>query len=172
MATAKTKTKKETPAEPKQWDLSPGQYLLFNNDKGDNPKRPDLRGQLCLPDGTNAQISAWKKWTITNDMKLEGSIQVMAGDKSETIGRMKLFTASKNGNATTPVMVGEADVTGQKPMAVTLYKQTSKDGKPYFSGYLNEIKPERIDPLTGADLPLWPEQDDPAQDDYDMDEPA
>jgi len=161
MATAKTK-KTETPTEPKEWNLRPGQYLLFNNDKGDNAKRPDLRGQVCLPDGTQAQISAWKKWSITNTMQLEASIQVMDGDGSKTIGRLKLNAVAHGDNSKGLAMVGEADVECHKPLAVTLYRHTDKNGKTYFSGYLNEIQPQRVDVL--VDEP-------PVEDDFEHDEP-
>jgi len=160
MATTETK-QTETPTEPKEWDLRPGQYLLFNNDKGDNAKRPDLRGQVCLPDGTNAQISAWKKWSITNTMKLEASLQVMDGDEPKTIGRLKLNAVANGDNAKGLAMVGEADVEGQTPMAVTLYRQTSKDGATYFSGYFNEIQQDRVDVLADQT---------PAQDEFEQDE--
>jgi len=164
MATAKTKTKKATPAEPKEWDLNPGQYLLYNNDKGDNPKRPDLRGPICLEEGSTAQISAWKKWTITNEMKLEGTIQDLSGAEPNTLGRFKLYTASASPTvlaeaAAGPAMVGKAEIEG-KPMAMTLRRQTAKDGSTYFAGYVNEIAQQRIDPLADA----TPDQDDFNQD--------
>ena len=34
--------------------------VLFNNDKGDNPKRPDYTGN-CEIDGTKYRLSAWIK---------------------------------------------------------------------------------------------------------------
>ena len=161
---AKAKTKKPEPqTELKEWNLNPGQFLLFNNDKGDNPQRPDLRGQICLPDGRQARLSAWKKWTITNTMKLEGVMQEGTRHSSEPvdIGLFKLFaSAGKNG----PVMVGTAKLHPESPpMAMTLYRQTAKDGATYFSGYFNEIQQERVDPLA---------TEEPAQDDLEHDELA
>ena len=35
--------------------------VLFPNDKGDNPKRPDYRGDVILPDGTKMRLSGWIK---------------------------------------------------------------------------------------------------------------
>ena len=34
--------------------------VLFPNDKGDNPKRPDMTGSLEI-DGTKYRVSAWNK---------------------------------------------------------------------------------------------------------------
>lgn len=34
--------------------------VLFPNDKGDNPKRPDMKGSLEI-DGTKYFVSAWNK---------------------------------------------------------------------------------------------------------------
>jgi hypothetical protein len=34
--------------------------VLFHNDKGDNPKRPDMTGSLEI-DGTKYRVSAWQK---------------------------------------------------------------------------------------------------------------
>ena len=34
--------------------------VLFRNDKGDNPKRPDMTGNMEI-DGTKYRISAWNK---------------------------------------------------------------------------------------------------------------
>jgi uncharacterized protein (DUF736 family) len=34
---------------------------LFPNNKGDNPKRPDYKGALVLPDGHEVELVAWLK---------------------------------------------------------------------------------------------------------------
>jgi hypothetical protein len=39
----------------------PNTFTLFVNDKGDNPKRPDYRGDVVLPDGTKMRLSGWIK---------------------------------------------------------------------------------------------------------------
>jgi hypothetical protein len=39
----------------------PNTFTLFANDKGDNPKRPDYRGDVVLPDGTKMRLSGWVK---------------------------------------------------------------------------------------------------------------
>lgn len=43
------------------YENKPGSGALFRNDKGDNPARPDYRGDCTLPDGTPAKLSAWLK---------------------------------------------------------------------------------------------------------------
>jgi hypothetical protein len=39
----------------------PNTFTLFVNDKGDNPKRPDYRGDVVLSDGTKMRLSGWVK---------------------------------------------------------------------------------------------------------------
>jgi hypothetical protein len=39
----------------------PGTFSLFKNDKGDNPKRPDYRGDGMDMAGNAIEISAWLK---------------------------------------------------------------------------------------------------------------
>lgn len=34
-------------------------FVLFKNDKGDNPKRPDYTGTAVLGDGTEKAFAAW-----------------------------------------------------------------------------------------------------------------
>ena len=38
-----------------------GKGAVFANDKGDNPKRPDYRGDLMTPDGKLLKLSGWVK---------------------------------------------------------------------------------------------------------------
>lgn len=40
--------------------LKPGQGTLFRNDKGDNAKRPDYRGEVNVG-GTVYELAGWKK---------------------------------------------------------------------------------------------------------------
>ena len=42
-----------------QWDDT-NRGVMFDNDKGDNPNRPDYKGTLNV-DGTEYRISAWHK---------------------------------------------------------------------------------------------------------------
>jgi hypothetical protein len=42
------------------FELKEGQGSLFKNDKGDNPKRPDYRGELNI-EGTVYELAAWIK---------------------------------------------------------------------------------------------------------------
>ena len=37
-----------------------GKFVLFNNDKGNNPKRPDYRGSFTL-EGVEYELSGWKR---------------------------------------------------------------------------------------------------------------
>ena len=127
-------------------DLMKGQYLLTDNDKGDNPDRPDLTGQVLLPNGIQANISAWKRWTATNEMKLQGSIQLMDTSDFQTIGRFNLYTTGTK-DKSKAIMYGTAEFEHDPAMAVTLKRKISKDGNPYYTGFFNEICKERIDVL-------------------------
>jgi uncharacterized protein (DUF736 family) len=40
-------------------DLEAGKATVFKNDKGDNPKRPDYRGELKTPGGEQLKVSLW-----------------------------------------------------------------------------------------------------------------
>jgi len=42
------------------YELNANTGNLFSNDKGDNPKRPDYRGELLI-DGTLYELAAWSK---------------------------------------------------------------------------------------------------------------
>jgi len=46
-------------ANDNQW-TNEATFVLFKNDKGDNPKRPDYRGKLYLA-GEEYKLSAWIK---------------------------------------------------------------------------------------------------------------
>lgn len=43
------------------FEQKPGSGALFKNDKGDNPNRPDYRGDATLQDGSKVRISGWLK---------------------------------------------------------------------------------------------------------------
>lgn len=43
------------------YENKPGSGALFKNDKGDNPSRPDYRGDATLPDGSKVRLSGWIK---------------------------------------------------------------------------------------------------------------
>lgn len=36
-------------------------FVLFRNDKGDNPNRPDYTGTITLEDGKEMRLAAWIK---------------------------------------------------------------------------------------------------------------
>jgi hypothetical protein len=43
------------------YERKPGEFSLNKNDKGDNPKRPDYRGEGLDLNGQPIEISAWVK---------------------------------------------------------------------------------------------------------------
>lgn len=43
------------------YEPKPGTFALFKNDKGDNPKRPDYRGDGLDLEGNEIEVSAWLK---------------------------------------------------------------------------------------------------------------
>ena len=54
----------------------PNTFSLFANDKGDNPKRPDYRGELIMPDGTKMRLSAWvRQSTKSGKNFLSGTVE-------------------------------------------------------------------------------------------------
>ncbi len=55
----------------------PNTFTLFANDKGDNPKRPDYRGEVILPDGTKMRLSAWFKVGKSGKQFLSGKVEPM-----------------------------------------------------------------------------------------------
>ena len=55
----------------------PNTFTLFANDKGDNPKRPDYRGDIILPDGTKMRLSAWVKEGQSGKKFLSGKVEPM-----------------------------------------------------------------------------------------------
>ena len=54
--------------------------VLFPNDKGDNPKRPDYWGRLTLG-GNEYKLAGWKK---TNDKGVYLSLKVETDEKAPT----------------------------------------------------------------------------------------
>ena len=56
----------------------PNSFTLFANDKGDNPKRPDYKGDIILPDGTKMRLSAWVRESANGGKKfLSGKVEPM-----------------------------------------------------------------------------------------------
>lgn len=43
------------------YEHKPGDFALFKNDKGDNEKRPDYRGEGLDPNGKPVEIACWIK---------------------------------------------------------------------------------------------------------------
>ena len=56
----------------------PNTFTLFANEKGDNPKRPDYKGDIVLPDGTKMRLSAWIRESRNGERKfLSGKVEPM-----------------------------------------------------------------------------------------------
>ena len=54
----------------------PNTFSLFANDKGDNPKRPDYKGDIILSDGTKMRLSAWVRESANGGRKfLSGKVE-------------------------------------------------------------------------------------------------
>jgi hypothetical protein len=54
----------------------PNTFSLFANDKGDNPKRPDYKGDIIMPDGTKMRLSAWIRESSNGGRKfLSGKVE-------------------------------------------------------------------------------------------------
>ena len=60
------------------YELEEGNISVFVNDKGDNPKRPDYKGDIILPDGTKMRLSAWVRESANGGRKfLSGKVEPM-----------------------------------------------------------------------------------------------
>jgi len=55
----------------------PNTFSLFANDKGDNPKRPDYKGDIIMPDGTKMRLSAWVRESQGGKKFLSGKVEPM-----------------------------------------------------------------------------------------------
>ena len=63
----------------------PNTFSLFANDKGDNPKRPDYKGDIILPDGTKMRLSAWIRESANGGRKfLSGKVEPMQERQAST----------------------------------------------------------------------------------------
>lgn len=57
------------------YEMRDGDFNLFINDKGDNDKRPDMRGKAMI-DGVTYRISAWGRKTQEGKKWLSGKIEI------------------------------------------------------------------------------------------------
>ena len=62
----------------------PNTFTLFANDKGDNPKRPDYKGDIIMPDGTKMRLSAWFKVGKSGKQFLSGKVEPMQERQAST----------------------------------------------------------------------------------------
>jgi uncharacterized protein (DUF736 family) len=74
----------------------PNSFSLFANDKGDNPKRPDYKGDIILEDGTKMRLSAWVRESANGKKYLSGKMEPMQ-DQSTT-GNYSAPSAQKDGD--------------------------------------------------------------------------
>ena len=58
-----------------KYEHKPGKLSLFENDKGDNPKRPDFTGSGKTPDGRDFKVSVWDNRNEQGGADLSGSIE-------------------------------------------------------------------------------------------------
>ena len=68
----------------------PNTFSLFANDKGDNPKRPDYKGDIILPDGTKMRLSAWVRESRNGERKfLSGKVEPMQDRQDSGVSAQK-----------------------------------------------------------------------------------
>lgn len=53
-----------------------GKFVLFKNDKGGNPKRPDYRGRATTQDGVEYELSGWIKLDKNKEEFIGGEIKI------------------------------------------------------------------------------------------------
>jgi uncharacterized protein (DUF736 family) len=63
----------------------PNTFSLFFNEKGDNPKRPDYKGDVILPDGTKMRMSAWWRESKAGMKYLSGKLEPMQDQRSKAV---------------------------------------------------------------------------------------
>ena len=57
------------------YELKPGQFSLFKNDKGDNASRPDYRGDGQDLAGNDIEVAAWIKKSANGKTYMSCSIK-------------------------------------------------------------------------------------------------
>ena len=68
----------KTPIHPmSNYTPQPNTFSLFANEKGDNPKRPDYKGDIIMPDGTKMRLSAWVRESQGGKKFLSGKVEPM-----------------------------------------------------------------------------------------------
>ena len=67
----------------------PNTFSLFANDKGDNPKRPDYKGDIILPDGTKMRLSAWVRESQGGKKFLSGKVEPMQDRQDSGVSSQK-----------------------------------------------------------------------------------
>lgn len=60
------------------YEMKDGDFTLFRNEKGDNPKRPDWKGKALI-DGTEYEVAAWDKRGAKGEF-LSGKIKIRETD--------------------------------------------------------------------------------------------
>lgn len=85
------------------YENKPGSGALFKNDKGDNPNRPDYRGDATLQDGSKVRISGWLK---------DGQKGKFLSLKIEAEDDRKSGSGGMGGGGSAPVAGGRGNDTG------------------------------------------------------------
>jgi uncharacterized protein (DUF736 family) len=63
----------------------PNTFSLFFNEKGDNPNRPDYKGDVILPDGTKMRMSAWMRESKAGMKYLSGKLEPMQDQRGNAV---------------------------------------------------------------------------------------
>ena len=58
-------------------DLEDGRITLFKNDKDGNERRPDFRGELKTPEGTQLRVSLWVSEAKSGKKYLSGRVEAL-----------------------------------------------------------------------------------------------
>lgn len=58
------------------------QWVLFPNKKGDNPKRPDYRGEITI-EGKVYEIAGWKRTSTDGKVRLSGTVKPKEAPKEQ-----------------------------------------------------------------------------------------
>lgn len=144
----KSKAIPPTPAEPKNYDLQPRQFLLFKNDKEDNPKRPDVRGVTGMLSGVSHQatISLFRQRGLGNVAKYAGPIQVRSGEDYVKVGQASFVPPRNYKPGSDLALIGRITMEDGTTYEAPAYKRVSKDGETYYGGSFLEVG-EFVDPL-------------------------
>lgn len=75
-------------------------FVLFTNDKGDNPKRPDRTGKINI-DGTWYKLSGWLKDGKSGKF-LSGKVQPIEDEKKPQKAKAQVYAGNDEPNDSMP----------------------------------------------------------------------